>query len=348
MPNPYDSKGPAHFWRSGVAILSPRDVWPIPSRSFRIPSRARIATAGSCFAQEVARVLVGLPEVEFMQTEQSAPDQPLFSARYGNIYTVRQLRQLLFEAFSLIPRIDVAWRREDGRWVDAQRPAMFAAGFDSAADVALARTEHLASVRRLFSECSIFIFTLGLTEAWTSASGDVVFPIAPGIVAEDVSGGSYTFHNFSYDEIIADLGDFITEIRKINPAVRCILTVSPVPLVATYTDEHVLVATTHSKSILRAVCSAAETRWEDVFYFPSYEIISSHFNNGAYYNDNKRTIAKSGVEHVMDVFQETYFGGKPGTPERVQEEPKSMLDEAFESVDKVICDEELITKSFGF
>jgi GSCFA family len=348
MPNPYESKGPAQFWRSAVAGLAPRQVRPIPARRFHIPRGMRIATAGSCFAQEVAKVLVNLPDVEFLQTEPNTPDQPMFSALYGNIYTVRQLRQLCFEAFGLTPPLHIAWRRNDGRWVDAHRPAMFPAGFDTPAAVAAAREVHLASVRRLFTECSIFIFTLGLTEGWVSASSDTVFPIAPGVVAEDVTGGTYKFHNFTYDEVLRDLGDFQDQLRIVNPKVRCILTVSPVPLVATYTDEHVLVATMHSKSILRAVCSAAEAMWSNVFYFPSYEIISSHYNQGAYYDPNKRTIARSGVEHVMDVFQEAYFDRETTAPVPAPAEERSMLDEAFEGGDKVICDEELVVKSVGF
>jgi GSCFA family len=348
MANPYETKGSAQFWRPAVAEPPYRAVRPIPAKRFSIADGTRIGTAGSCFAQEVAKVLVNLPNVEFLQTERNAADQPMFSALYGNIYTVRQLRQIFYEAFGLTPQLDIAWQRDDGRWVDAHRPAMFAAGFDSPAAVATERSKHLAAVKRLFTECSIFVFTLGLTEAWTSASGETVFPIAPGIVAEDVSGGDYKFHNFTYDEILQDLGDFIVQLRAVNPKARCILTVSPVPLVATYTNEHVLVATMHSKSILRAVCAAAEARWGHVFYFPSYEIISGHYNGGAYYDRNKRTIAPDGVEHVMSVFQETYFGARPAESKQEPPERQSMLDEAFEAGGKVICDEELIVKSVGF
>jgi hypothetical protein len=348
MPNPYETKGPAQFWRSAVADPLPRQVRPIPAKRFTIPHGARIATAGSCFAQEVAKVLVNLPDIEFLQTEPNTADQPMFSALYGNVYTVRQLRQLCFEAFGLTPPLHIAWQRNDGRWVDAHRPAMFPAGFQTPAAVAAERETHLAAVRRLFTECSTFIFTLGLTEAWISSSGDTVFPIAPGVVAEDVSGRTYRFHNFTYDEVLQDLGDFLEQLHSVNPTALCILTVSPVPLVATYTDEHVLVATTHSKSILRAVCSAAEAKWNNVFYFPSYEIISSHYNHGAYYDSNKRTIARSGVQHVMDVFQEAYFGQQPPAPVPALAEEKSLLSEAFEGGDKVICDEELVEKSFGF
>jgi hypothetical protein len=206
---------------------------------------------------------------------------------------------------------------------------------------------HLAAVRRMFSECSVFIFTLGLTEAWLSESGDTVFPVAPGVVADDVAGEHYKFHNFTYDEVLRDLAAFVATLNATNHAAKCILTVSPVPLVATYTDEHVLVATMHSKSILRAVCSAAEAAWSNVYYFPAYEIISGHYNAGAYYDPNKRTIAQAGVEHVMDVFRATYFPKGPPAELSPRGE-SSLLQGTYEGADKIICDEDLIGSVPGF
>lgn len=346
MASPYKNIGPSHFWRSAVADIPSSAVTPIPSKKFSMPDRARIATAGSCFAQNVAKVLIGLPNIKFLQTEVNAADQPMFSAQYGNIYTVRQLRQLFREATAAVPGTPVVWRRPDGRWVDAQRPTMFRDGFASPEAVRAARAAHLESVRRMLTDCSIFIFTLGLTEAWVSASGDTVFPVAPGVIAEDVTGGTYKFHNFTYDETISDLTDFVNGLHEINPNVVCILTVSPVPLIATYTEEHVLVATTHSKAILRAVCSAAEAQWKHVYYFPAYEIISGHYNGGSYYDANKRTVSAVGVDHVMRVFQASYF--QEGQVAPSPQHRRSLLEEAYAGGHDIICDEDLIANNSDF
>jgi hypothetical protein len=291
--------------------------------------------------------LVNLPGIEFLQTEANAADQPMFSARYGNIYTVRQLLHLLREATGVAPVSAVSWRREDGRWVDAQRPTMFSAGFASPDAVLAERTTHLTAVRRMFAECSVFIFTLGLTEAWVSTEGDAVFPLAPGIVAEDVTGGSYGFHNFTYEEVMRDIAEFVAMFGTINPTAKCILTVSPVPLVATYTAEHVLVATTYSKAVLRAVCGAAEAAWENVYYFPAYEIITGHYNGGSYYDANKRTIAPAGVAHVMDVFRATYLSRALAAEVRPVARV-SLLDDTYAGGEDIICDEELTQRVAGF
>jgi hypothetical protein len=113
-------------------------------------------------------------------------------------------------------------------------------------------------------------------------------------------------------------------------------------LTATYTDDHVAVATCHSKSILRAACGSAEARHENVFYFPSFEIISGHFTKGAYYADNLRSVTPAGVAHVMRVFEDSYLA------ERAPDNSRKASDLFDERDSDVICDEGKILDSIGF
>ena len=50
------------------------------------------------------------------------------------------------------------------------------------------------------------------------------------------------------------------------------LTVSPVTLEATATDNDVVVANLESKSLLRAVAGQVSREFDNVHYFPSYEL----------------------------------------------------------------------------
>ena len=83
---------------------------------------------------------------------------------------------------------------------------------------------------------------------------------------------------------------------------RFLVTVSPVPLTATATGEHVEVATCYSKSVLRAVCGMLVARHADVDYFPSFEIITSQNARGAYYEPNLRNVSPMGVQTAMQLF----------------------------------------------
>jgi hypothetical protein len=97
-----------------------------------------------------------------------------------------------------------------------------------------------------------------------------------------------------------------------------VLTVSPVPLTATATGRHALVATTHSKSVLRAAAGQLADERDDVDYFPSYEIISGFPYRAAFYEPNLRTVTPDGVAFVMRHFFQALQGRTaPITPTAV-------------------------------
>jgi hypothetical protein len=341
MKNPYAAKAPQHFWKTAVGEPGLADIRPIPAKRFALGQDDVVATAGSCFAQHVSAHIKTRGQVRFLEAEEIGPGQPPFSALYGNIYTPRQLVQLVAEAYGERQPADIAWRRPDGRFIDALRPSVFADGFPDIEALHAARRAHLAAVRAIMAECTVFVFTLGLTEAWEAVADGTVYPLAPGVMAEPEAANSCVFRNFTYEEARDDLDTFIARLARVNPQARVLLTVSPVPLTATYTDDHVLVATAHSKAILRAVCSAATARHAHVYYFPSYEIISGHHAAGAWFADNLRSVKPEGVAQVMSVFEETYATApapKPSTASRL-----------FSDDDEnVICDDAEIVKTLGF
>ncbi|MBY0510513.1 MAG: GSCFA domain-containing protein, partial [Rhodospirillaceae bacterium] len=163
-------------------------------------------------------------------------------------------------------------------------------------------TFHLQAVRRLLETCSVFIFTFGLTECWVHRATQTVFPTAPGVFAGDYDPEHYAFHNLSFAEVVQDFLRFRAFLQSFNPACRFIVTVSPVPLTATASGHHVLVATAHSKAILRAAAGELVAQCPDVDYFPSYEIITNTAARGSFYENNLRDIRRVGVESAMAAF----------------------------------------------
>jgi len=85
---------------------------------------------------------------------------------------------------------------------------------------------------------------------------------------------AHEFVNFGVAEIVADMQLFVEKLLGVNPRAKMILTVSPVPLIATYEDRHVLVSNTYSKSVLRVAAEEISKRNPMCDYFPSYEIIT--------------------------------------------------------------------------
>ena len=70
--------------------------------------------------------------------------------------------------------------------------------------------------------------------------------------------------NFRVTQVLGDIREAFDFVRDRNPRIRFLITVSPVPLVATAEDRHVLVSTVYSKSVLRAVCGELEAQYDDV------------------------------------------------------------------------------------
>ena len=141
----------------------------------------------------------------------------------------------------------------------------------------------------------------GETEAWENISSGTVYPLLPDTLSDQESG-NYVFHNFTYPEIAANIRSLRAQLRTMSPGVRMLLTVSPVPLTATASNNHVMVAASYSKSMLRAICGEIEAEFEDVDYFPSYEVIITPLSRGIFYEPNMRNVNATEVSTAMRMF----------------------------------------------
>jgi len=225
----------------------------------------------------------------------------LYSARYGNIYTPRQLLQLMQDAEMGHLREAAFWET-DQRWFDGLRPNTEPVGFESIAELKKMRLDHLLRVRNIFRDADVFVFTLGLTEAWRAKKCGTIFPTAPGVVAGKFGADLHEFINFGIADCLEDMVAAISMMRSFAPDLKILLTVSPVPLTATASDNHVLSATSYSKSVLRVVAEELVNSDPNIDYFPSYELISGIPFASQFYEENLRNVASHGVDFAMQTF----------------------------------------------
>ena len=310
MTNPYENLPAEAFWRPAIADIEPLQINNLWKSRFRLNKKHNIATSGSCFAQHISKALIargynwldGEPAPKGLSPEsQTAFNYGIFSFRTGNIYTAALLKQWLRWALAGESVPDEVWVKE-GRFYDPFRPAIEPNGFISIEELQASRKDTLAAIVEVLSETRLFIFTLGLTEAWTNKQHAYVYPMCPGTAAGEFDAAKHAFINYSYRQIQLDLRDSFNLIRQINPRCRFLLTVSPVPLTATASNQHVLVATTYSKSTLRAVAGDLASTRPDVDYFPSYEIITGFPFRAMFFKENLRSVSTEGVDFVMNVF----------------------------------------------
>jgi hypothetical protein len=307
--NPYDRLPRQNFWKASAQSSSEIEVDFDCGRKFGFSGSDSFATAGSCFAQHFARqmtarggkVLIAEKRHPLVPQE-SEHGYELFSARYGNIYTVQQLLELLEQAVGGRGPIHEYAVRTDGRWVDMLRPRAVPMGFPDIEHARADRQFHLHAVAEMLRDMDVFVFTLGLTEAWTNGRHGYCYPVVPGAIAGDFSAEDHRFVNYSFGDVTRGLRNVIDLVSRANPAARILFTVSPVGLVATAEPRNVMVSTSASKSILRAAIDEVVRQYEAVDYFPSYEIITGPYGRGRYWAEGLRDVTGAGVETVMDVF----------------------------------------------
>ena len=347
--NPYRGLPGLQYWRSGVAEIGMGQFDPVESTKFQIEPSDVVSTLGSCFAQHLAKHIRS-SGFNYLETEPLRQDEDhstvmasQFSARYGNVYTVRQANQLLDRAEGWEP-MDGIWEK-DGRYFDAFRPNVFPKGFASEQSLIDERNSHLQNVQAVFSKSDVVVFTLGLTESWMSRQDGAVYPIAPGVTAGSMDESKYEFKNFDYSAVSVDLTAWCLRLRDLNPNVRILLTVSPVPLNATFERRNVWVSNTYSKSTLRAAAGDVSSKLDFVDYFPSYEIITCPQVQGRYFEDDLREVKELGVRHVMRIFDKHYLYRSSVSDQTVQSSDRNLQETSrSEGFSTIFCDEDLLDK----
>jgi len=350
--HPYKSLPDSAYWRRSVAAKG-MEVDPLTGDFPLIAPSDKVATAGSCFAQHVARHLAA-SGFTYLVTESAHPIVPkaaahaagygVYSARYGNIYTTLQLVQLFDRAYGAFQPQDDAWVAPDGKHaVDPFRPTIQPGGFASEREMRADRAQHLARVRAMFETLDVMIFTLGLTETWVSRIDGAAFPLCPGVAGGTFEPARHEFRNLRTRDVFQQIAAFVTRLRGVNPAARIVLTVSPVPLAATASGNHVLPATIYSKSVLRAAAQEAAEDLEGVFYFPSYEIVTGPQARGRFFAEDLREVTEEGVEHVMRVFLRHAAGDAAPAQESAENSAsEDGLDARIGQWIETMCDEAML------
>lgn len=351
---PYSSLPEYAFWRRAIASINAGEVDPVVRAKFRVGKNDKIVTAGSCFAQHIARHLSSTG-FRYLVTETAHPiiksdeaerfNYGVFSARYGNIYTSRQFLQLLHRAYGIFQPLDDVWHNKEGQLVDPFRPQIQPGGFATEYELQADRQQHFAAVRKAVEELDVFVFTLGLTEVWLNRADGAAYPLCPGVAGGAFDARQHEFSNLTVDQVVADMNAAIAFFQEKNPGCRFILTVSPVPLIATIEDRSVLVSTTYSKAVLRVAAEALAAASPGVAYFPAFEVITGSFNRGTYFASDLRSVTESGVAHVMRLFMKHYT---VDDSKKVEARSDAVGDDStserlvvgVQNAVKVICDEE--------
>lgn len=259
----------------------------------------RIATIGSCFAEEVAKAMerLGL----------NGTANPT-----GRVYDTPSIRQEMQRNFGVPTACDdePLWHTSQG-WIHPFKHPQHR--FPTEQELRHWSDDCDRRARELFTAADVFVITLGLIECWRQPRTGCVYRHIPH---PDVFPQlDVQLHRASVSEMLADLAEIRRLIRGHTHAV-IILTVSPVPLHATFTDRDVRVANTESKCRIRAAASEFVEQFPDVHYFHSYELVSAAEHPGEFIKADGRHVQPRAVDYIVNQFLRTFGDSELQVPEQ--------------------------------
>lgn len=138
---------------------------------------------------------------------------------------------------------------------------------------------------QIIRDSDAFILTLGVAPAFFDrTTGDFVLP-RPSALNSRALAEKYLYRTTSVQENVDNVLYLIGFVRKIAPAIKIIVTVSPVPLQASFEHESAVQADCLSKSTMRLVAHEVvyNSHISDILYWPSFEIFRWAGSNSSNY-----------------------------------------------------------------
>jgi hypothetical protein len=288
-----------------------RETWFTPEvdPKFKLRRADKFYAIGSCFARGLENSLAAqkiavesaAPEFAKLQPAKKQGSGLGFTNKYNTYSILNELRWAL-DPDAEFPRASIV-QLTNTTWYDPHtNPMLSFVGLEET----LERRLLMQAVTKRVKECRAVILTLGLAEVWRDVAADVFVNCTPIPSLFKKYPGRYQFHLTSFAQNLANLEAIHALLASYgHPDFHIVVTVSPVPLMNTFSNMDIVVANTWAKSLLRAVAQEWASAHPNVDYFPSYEIVQNS-DRAAVWEDDLRHVRGSGAQHVMDLFLRKY------------------------------------------
>ncbi|MCJ2087484.1 GSCFA domain-containing protein [Methylobacterium sp. E-005] len=276
---------------------------PTIKSSFRLNPGETVFTIGSCFARAIeprfASLGFDVPVASFTVPQSEFPWPAPHLLNEYNAGTIFQRIDSVYGSFSYSDSAGIE-RSADG-YLDLflhinQRPINM--------DRLLRRRKEIFDLYNSIKRSSALIITLGLTECWFDEESRCYLNKAPSRSSVVNQPGRFLFHRMDYNDVVMRLCQSIDLMNSFGKK-KILLTVSPVPVEATFTLQDAIIANYQSKSTLRAAAQTIYERFDNVEYFPSYEIAASG-GCGSFAGDNVH-VTQETVDLIMSVLSQSFI-----------------------------------------
>jgi hypothetical protein len=276
--------------------------------SFTIRRGDLIHASGSCFAQNIELNLLKsgmnlLYSPDFFDSNVEFADLPA-NVRRTTLTMYNTPSIMRFTHLARVSEIDdrLCYEVKPGQFLDCTigglppRPK----------EVLMSRRRKVREQLKRLPECTCVIFTLGLSEAWFDAEADDYLNYLPDVRLIRNQPERFQLHVLDFQQTYDQLAQGVDVLHGMGVR-NIVFTISPVPLIATFTRQDIIVANEYSKSVLHA---AAQTicAQKGCDYFPSYEMIRYAPAEAAWEHD-RRHPSSNIVGQVTRLFAQSYIEG---------------------------------------
>lgn len=254
----------------------------IPKAShIRLDPRKETILIGSCFADNIGRLM--------RQSLWNAAVNPC-----GTLFNPVSMACVMRLALGLV-NADSPWKGTDGIWRSWDFPTQFA---DLTSDgCALKCHQAITSLRSRLINGDTLIATFGTS---------IVYAIGDNrrIVANCHKQPAGMFHrtHTGVQEIVALWRSLVTDIRRLNPNMKIIFTVSPVRHI-----KEGFVENSRSKATLLLACEELCRSLEGCDYFPAYEIMNDDLRDYRFYTSDMAHPSPEAEEYIFSQFTKTFL-----------------------------------------
>ena len=119
---------------------------------------------------------------------------------------------------------------------------------------------------------------------------------------QKISSNEFNKQLLSSTDIVSDFDFLIHELKKMNPNLNIIFSVSPVKNLRDGIIENTL-----SKSILIQSVHSLIGKHSNCFYFPSYELITDDLRDYRFYKEDMAHPNRQAIDYVFEKFSDVYF-----------------------------------------
>ncbi len=256
-----------------------------PEKSgLQITPKSRVATFGSCFADNIARKFDGY-KFNILQNP--------FGVLYNPVSIANAIKIIIDK--KRFSEKDLIFYK--GEYHSLYHHSSFSS---QDADEIIRRINSAAnSAYNFLSEANLLVITFGT--AWVYEYNKTKEVVSN---CHKIPASEFTRRKLDIRETAAAAARGIKLLRMINPGIKVLLTVSPV---RHWKDG--AVENQRSKATLLLAVEKLVAECESLFYFPSYEILMDDLRDYRFYEKDLVHPNDAAVDYIWEKFSETYFSG---------------------------------------